>query len=61
MTSSIGFIGLGRMGLPMAQHLLGADFPLTVFNRTASRADTLRQNGARWTNSPASWPRNPIL
>ena len=52
MTSSIGFIGLGRMGLPMAQNLLDADFPLAVFNRTASRADTLRQNGARWANSP---------
>jgi len=52
MTPSIGFIGLGRMGLPMAQHLLDADFPLAVFNRTASRADALRQNGARWADSP---------
>ena len=52
MTPSIGFIGLGRMGLPMAQHLLDADFPLAVFNRTASRADTLRQNGAQWADSP---------
>ena len=52
MTSSIGFIGLGRMGLPMARHLLDADFPLAVFNRTASRADALRQNGAGWADSP---------
>ena len=52
MTPSLGFIGLGRMGLPMAQHLLDADFPLAVFNRTASRADALRQNGARWADSP---------
>ncbi len=52
MTPSIGFIGLGRMGLPMAQHLLEADFPLAVFNRTASRADPLRRNGAQWANSP---------
>ena len=52
MTPSIGFIGLGRMGLPMAQNLLDADFSLAVFNRTTSRADTLRQNGARWANSP---------
>ena len=40
------------MGSPMAQHLLDANFSLTVFNRTASRADTLRQNGAQWANSP---------
>lgn len=52
MTPSIGFIGLGRMGLPMAQNLLNANFPLSVFNRTTSRADTLRQNGAQWANSP---------
>ena len=52
MTSSIGFIGLGRMGLPMAQHLLDVGFPLAVFNRTASRADALRQNGAQWAGSP---------
>ena len=52
MTPSIGFIGLGRMGLPMARHLLDADFPLAVFNRTASRADALRQNGAGWADSP---------
>ncbi len=36
----------------MAHHLLEADFPLTVFNRTASRADSLRQHGAQWANSP---------
>lgn len=52
MTPSIGFIGLGRMGLPMAQHLLEADFSLAVFNRTVSRADALRQNGAGWADSP---------
>ena len=37
---------------PWRNHLLDADFSLTVFNRTASRADTLRQHGARWANSP---------
>jgi 3-hydroxyisobutyrate dehydrogenase len=31
---NIGFIGLGRMGLPMAQTLLNAGFELTVYNRT---------------------------
>ena len=52
MNTAVGFIGLGRMGLPMAQHLLGADFSLSVFNRTASRADVLLQHGAQWAASP---------
>ncbi|MBN1478570.1 NAD(P)-binding domain-containing protein, partial [Candidatus Sumerlaeota bacterium] len=33
----IGFIGLGIMGAPMAEHLREAGHDLTVFNRTASK------------------------
>ncbi|MCG8393387.1 MAG: NAD(P)-dependent oxidoreductase [Pseudomonadales bacterium] len=32
------FIGLGTMGYPMAGHLAEAGIPMTVYNRTASRA-----------------------
>jgi 3-hydroxyisobutyrate dehydrogenase-like beta-hydroxyacid dehydrogenase len=35
----IAFIGLGRMGFPMAGHLAKADHSVTVFNRTRARAD----------------------
>jgi 3-hydroxyisobutyrate dehydrogenase len=49
----IAFIGLGIMGLPMAGHLLKAGFPLTVYNRTASRASDLIQAGARQAATPA--------
>ena len=31
MNESVGFIGLGKMGLPMARNLLKAGFPLTVY------------------------------
>ena len=34
----IAFLGLGAMGRPMAANLLKAGYPLTVWNRTASRA-----------------------
>jgi 3-hydroxyisobutyrate dehydrogenase-like beta-hydroxyacid dehydrogenase len=47
----VGFIGLGHMGLPMAENLLRAGFELTVFNRTRSKADALR--GARVAKTPA--------
>jgi 3-hydroxyisobutyrate dehydrogenase-like beta-hydroxyacid dehydrogenase len=48
----VGFIGLGRMGLPMARRLLGAGHQLVVYNRTAERADSLLAEGARVARSP---------
>lgn len=53
MAERIGFIGLGIMGRGMAHNILGAGFPLTVWNRTASRADALVQAGALVAQSPA--------
>jgi len=46
MTHKIGFVGLGAMGLPMATNLLAAGFHLTVYNRTASKAEPLVAKGA---------------
>jgi 3-hydroxyisobutyrate dehydrogenase len=48
----VSFIGLGLMGRPMGRNLLKAGFPLTVWNRTASRADALVAAGARLAASP---------
>jgi 3-hydroxyisobutyrate dehydrogenase-like beta-hydroxyacid dehydrogenase len=47
MTQKIGFVGLGAMGLPMATNLLAAGYHLTVYNRTASKAEPLIAKGAR--------------
>ena len=43
---SIGWIGLGRMGEAMAARLVKAGHGLSVWNRTASKADPLAQIGA---------------
>lgn len=48
----IGFIGLGVMGSSIAQHILQSGYDLTVYNRTASSADPLIQQGAHWAESP---------
>ncbi len=48
----IGFIGLGLMGRPMAMNLLKAGHSLTVWNRTASRAQELVTAGATFAKSP---------
>jgi 3-hydroxyisobutyrate dehydrogenase len=43
----VGFAGLGRMGAPMAARIAEHGFPLTVWNRTAGRAEPLASQGAR--------------
>ncbi len=56
MTSSvprIGFLGLGTMGAPMAANLLGAKFPVTVWNRTAAKMEPLLRRGAKAGKTPA--------
>lgn len=52
-----GLVGLGIMGRPMADHLLRAGFPLTVYNRTAARAHEAVAAGARRAASPADLAR----
>ena len=47
MAQTIGFIGLGIMGKPMARNLIKAGYPLVVYNRTASKAAELVELGAR--------------
>ena len=37
----IGWIGMGRMGYPMAERLLKAGYDLSVWNRTRSKAEPL--------------------
>ena len=54
MAERVGFIGLGIMGRGMARNLLKAGFQLTVWNRTASRADELAGEGATTAESPAA-------
>ena len=49
----IGWIGAGRMGLPMAELLLKAGNDVTVWNRTAAKAEPLAKLGARIVKSAA--------
>lgn len=50
---TIGFIGLGIMGKPMAKNLLKAGFPLVVLNRSRGPVDELVAAGASAGTSPA--------
>jgi len=53
MAETLGFIGLGNMGQPIAANLLAAGYGLRVYNRTASRAAPLLVKGATATKNPA--------
>jgi 3-hydroxyisobutyrate dehydrogenase len=49
----VAFLGLGRMGVRMAQHVLDAGHELVVWNRTPGKAGDLVAAGAREARSPA--------
>lgn len=52
MAETIGFIGLGNMGEPIAANLLKAGYGLRIYNRTASKAAPLAAQGARVVSRP---------
>jgi len=43
---TVAFLGIGLMGKPMATRLAQAGYPLRVWNRTAAKAEALRDTGA---------------
>src|SRR5262245_24554159 len=49
---TIALLGTGTMGAGMAGRLLGAGYPVTVWNRRAERASPLVERGARLAASP---------
>lgn len=49
----IGFIGLGKMGIPMALRLIAAGHELAVWNRSEGRSEPLLREGAIQAGTPA--------
>lgn len=54
---TVGWIGLGKMGVPMAHNALKAGYPLTVYNRSRAKTETLAEAGAAVADSPAALVR----
>lgn len=50
--ASIAFIGLGKMGVGMASRVLDAGHRVSVYNRTAAKAEAIVRRGARLATSP---------
>ncbi len=56
MADTVGFIGLGIMGKPMAENLIEAGYDLVVYNRTREKAEELE--GAQVAESPKEVAEN---
>ena len=63
MKDTIGFIGLGQMGLPIATNLQSSGFPLHIHNRTADKAKPLVEKGAVYfkTSAGAALPGGIVI
>jgi 3-hydroxyisobutyrate dehydrogenase len=51
-TTKIGWIGLGNMGIPMAEQLIKADYTVTVYNRSKDKETALKEMGALIAETP---------
>ena len=49
----IGWIGLGKMGIPMSQSLINAGYPVVVYNRSKDKEEHLKVSGAGVASTPA--------
>jgi 3-hydroxyisobutyrate dehydrogenase len=54
ITMKVGIAGTGKMGSAIARRLLSLGHQVTVWNRTADRAQPLLAEGAAWAPSPAA-------
>src|SRR5476651_73989 len=46
-TEKVGWIGMGRMGFPMAERLLKAGYDVSIWNRTRAKAEPLAKEGGK--------------
>jgi 3-hydroxyisobutyrate dehydrogenase len=57
----IGWIGMGRMGFPMAERLLKAGYDVAIWNRTRAKAEPLAAAGGRIVDRPADLAHVDVL
>ena len=54
VSKDLGFIGLGKMGAPMAGRLLDAGYTLTIFDTREAALSPFVARGAKSATSPAA-------
>ncbi|MDB5572591.1 MAG: NAD(P)-dependent oxidoreductase [Hyphomicrobiales bacterium] len=60
-THRLGWIGMGRMGTPMAELLLKNGCDVSLWNRTRSKAEPLEKKGARLVDRPSDLGEVDVL
>src|SRR5258706_635448 len=60
-TESIAWIGVGKMGLPIAGRIAGAGYQVTTFDASAERLAAARQHGLTVTASAAEAVAGPCV
>jgi len=58
---TVGWIGIGRMGLPMVERLLAAGHQVSVWNRTRAKAEPLAAKGAGIVDRPSDLAGADVL
>jgi len=58
---SLGWIGMGRMGYPMAERLLKAGNSVAIWNRTRAKAEPLAKKGGRIVDRPSQLAGEDIV
>lgn len=59
--TTIGFIGLGSMGRPMAANLRSAGYDVLAFNRTREKSESFAKEGGRAVERPRDAARAGIV
>jgi 3-hydroxyisobutyrate dehydrogenase len=60
-TERIGWIGMGRMGYPMAERLVNAGWDVTAYNRTRAKAEPIAKVGGKVVDTPAELAQHDIV
>src|SRR5690242_3785710 len=60
-THSLGWIGMGRMGFPMAERLLKAGHGVSIWNRTRAKAEPLAAKGGKVVDHPSDLAGQDIV
>ena len=58
---SLGWIGMGRMGYPMAERLLKAGHSVAIWNRTRAKAEPLAKKGGQIVDHPSELSGKDIV
>jgi 3-hydroxyisobutyrate dehydrogenase-like beta-hydroxyacid dehydrogenase len=49
---NVGFIGLGKMGIPMVKNIMNSGYDIIVYNRSKDKTEQFRKNGVNIAKNP---------